>query len=121
MCKLWACFIANIVSSYLTVSVGFFLLLKLAYRKRTYGEHFLFALHLHSAWFLALLVVLLPLPWWLGALLAGYLLVYSVAALHAVYASTWWKTVLKGLAIGLAYVASLYAATRLIEVWAIVG
>ncbi|HEY0800285.1 MAG TPA: DUF3667 domain-containing protein [Steroidobacteraceae bacterium] len=99
----------------------FALYLQLAYRKRTYGEHFLFALHVHSFWFLVLLVLLLPMPGWIELLLKAYLFVYSVAALHAVYTSAWWKTVLKGLVVGLAYAASLSVATTLITVWAIVG
>jgi hypothetical protein len=39
--------------------------------------------------------------------------VYSVVALHAVYASAWWATVLKGLLIGFAYAVSLLMATIL--------
>jgi hypothetical protein len=94
--------------------------LKLAYWKRTYGEHFLFALHLHSFWFLVLLVLLLPLPEWIRMLVQAYLIVYSVAALHAVYVSAWWRTVLKGLLIGLAYAASLLMTTTLIAIWAVI-
>jgi hypothetical protein len=94
--------------------------LQLAYFKRTYGEHFLFALHLHSFWFLVLLVLLLPLPEWIRMLVQAYLIVYSVAALHAVYVSAWWRTVLKGLLIGLAYAASLLMTTTLIAIWAVI-
>jgi hypothetical protein len=107
-------------------SAVFFLLplfafyLQLAYRKRAYGEHFLFALHLHSFWFLVLLVLLLPMPQWIHVLLLAYLVVYSLAALHAVYGSSWWKTALKTLGLSLAYFTSLYITTMLIEVWTIV-
>jgi hypothetical protein len=94
--------------------------LQLAFFKRTYGEHFLFALHVHSFWFLGLLVLMLPLPEWIRVLVEAYLIVYSVMALHAVYASAWWATVLKGLLIGLAYAASLLMATTLIGIWAII-
>lgn len=93
--------------------------LQVAYFKRTYGEHFLFALHLHSFWFLGLLVLLLPLPEWIRILVAAYLVVYSLMALNAVYFSAWWATVLKGLMIGVAYAASLLVATVLMGVWAI--
>jgi hypothetical protein len=95
--------------------------LQLAYFKRTYGEHFLFALHVHSFWFLGLLVLLLPLPGWIRMLVESYLVVNSVIALHAVYASAWWATVLKGLLIGLAYAASLLMATILMGIWAMIG
>jgi hypothetical protein len=94
--------------------------LQLAYFRRAYGEHFLFALHVHSFWFLVLMVLLLPTPGWIRLPLAGYLFVYSVMALHAVYRSPWWKTVLKGLAIGVAYITSLIMATSLVAIWTII-
>jgi hypothetical protein len=94
--------------------------LQLAYLRRTYGEHFLFALHVHSFWFLVLLVLLLPLPEWIRMALQAYLFVYSVVALRAVYASAWWATVLKGLLIGCAYAVSLLMATVLIGVWTLI-
>jgi hypothetical protein len=95
--------------------------LQLTYFKRTYGEHFLFALHVHSLWFLGLLVLLLPLPGWIRMLVETYLIVNSVMALHAVYASAWWAAALKGLLIGFAYAASLLMATTIIGIWAIIG
>jgi hypothetical protein len=94
--------------------------LQLAYWRRTYGEHFLFALHLHSFWFLVLLVLLLPLPEWIRIPVQVYPIVYSVVALHSVYASAWWATAVKALLIGLAYAASLFSATTLIAIWALI-
>jgi hypothetical protein len=48
--------------------------------------------------------------------------VYSVVALHAVYRSAWWKTVLKGLAVGVADAASLLVTTIwLIPVWTVLA
>lgn len=94
--------------------------LELAYSRRTYGEHFLFALHVHSFWYLVLLVLLLPMPGWIYGLLQGYLFVYTVIALHAVYASSWWRTTAKALLLGAAYLASLGAVTMLIAIWALV-
>ena len=93
--------------------------LQVAYLKPTYGEHFLFALHLHSFWFLGLLVLLLPLPEWIRISLQAYLIVYSLMALNAVYSSAWWATVLKGLLIGVAYAVSLLVATILMGILAI--
>jgi uncharacterized protein DUF3667 len=84
--------------------------LQLAYFRRTYGEHFLFALHVHSFWFLALILLFLPMPALIREVLVGCLVVYTVVALHAVYDSAWWKTVLKALVIGAAYLASLMVA-----------
>jgi hypothetical protein len=95
----------------------FALYLKLAYWRRTYGEHFLFAMHLHSFWFLMLMLLMLPIPDWSRKLVEGYMFVYSVMALHAVYHSAWWKTLLKGMAIGVAYLTSLFVATVTIAIW----
>lgn len=61
-------------------------LMKLLYldRRRSYGEHFVFSLHLHSAWYLLLVSgLLLPEPVDLLPLLA--LPVYAVLALRAVH------------------------------------
>jgi hypothetical protein len=95
--------------------------LQLAYVRRTYGEHFLFALHVDSFWFLVLLVLLLPWPWWIQIVLQVYMVFYTLFALHRVYASPWWQTVLKGLAVGAAYGAALSVATLLIAVWTLVA
>jgi hypothetical protein len=94
--------------------------LQLAYLKRRYGEHFLFALHVHSFWFLVLLLLLLPMPQWLEWVLELYLFVYSVTALHAVYGSAWWSSVLKGLVLAVAYVATLSMVATVMAVWALV-
>jgi len=99
----------------------FALFLKLAYRRRTYGEHFLFALNVHSFWFLVLMVLMLPIPEWVRIPLAGYLLVYTVIALHTVYRSAWWMTVLKGMAISAAHIASLILATTAMAIWAVIA
>jgi hypothetical protein len=98
----------------------FALYLQLAYYQRTYGEHFLFALHVHSFWFLVLLVLLIPWPGWLQLLLTAYMAVYGIAALHVVYASSWVKSLFKGLAIGAAYSVSLVVATYIMAIWAFV-
>ncbi len=47
----------------------FALWLKFTYRERTYGEHLVFALHLHSLWFLWLLLLLPPISDWVKAIL----------------------------------------------------
>ena len=93
--------------------------LKLAFWKRTYGEHFLFALHVHSFYFLLLLLLLLPLPAWAQSSLLAYLVIYSVMALHAVYRSGWLRTALTALLVGAAYVMSLLAAMIVITLVAI--
>ena len=74
-------------------------------------------MHVHSFWFLVLMLLMLSIPAWAGVLVEGYLIVYTVMALHAVYRSAWWKTVLKGMVIGAAYLASLFVATVTIVIW----
>jgi hypothetical protein len=98
----------------------FALILQLAFLKRTYGEHFLFALHVHSFWFLLMLALIPSPPGWIQLLVLGFLVIYSFMALHAVYRASWLLTILKGAAITVAYIASLLLATTLIVVWAII-
>jgi hypothetical protein len=94
--------------------------LQLAFMKRTYGEHFLFALHVHSVWFLVLLLLLIPLPLWAQRVLQAYLVIYSVAALHAVYRGSWRRTACAAVLIGSAYAVSLVVAIVLISFGALV-
>jgi hypothetical protein len=109
------------------ISTAIFLLLpvfafylQLAYFRRRYGEHFLFALHVHSFWFLVLLVRLLPMPPWLQWALELYLFVYTVIALHVVYGSAWWSSVLKGLAVAAAYIVTLGTAAVVLAIGSLV-
>jgi hypothetical protein len=97
----------------------FALYLKAAYVRRTYGEHFLFALHVHSLWFLVLLLTLAPLPQFLQVVLLAYLLVFSFLSLQRVYGGPLWQTLLKGIGVGSAYLASLLATTAILGLWAI--
>ena len=60
---------------------------------------------------------MLPITDWSRMLVEGYLFVRSVTAIHAVYQSAWWKTVLKGTVIGVDYFASLFVATVAIAIW----
>jgi Protein of unknown function (DUF3667) len=95
-------------------------LLQVAFMKRMYGEHFLFALHIHSFWFLVLLAMLLPLPVWAQLPLQAYIVIYGVIALRVMYRATWLQTVLKAAFIGSFYVASLSLAIVLITFGALV-
>jgi len=97
----------------------FALWLQIAYRKRTYGEHFLFALHLHSLWFLVLLLALPPIPDWFEAVLLLYLLGFTGLSLQRVYGGPVWQTVVKGLLVGVAYLACLVVATSVLGIAAI--
>ena len=83
-------------------------LLMLAYRSRRmgYGTHFVFSLHMHSFWFLALIVI-----WRLPgvALLTGVLalVAHGVWTLHRVYRGRWWATLARAVLVLLAYLVAL--------------
>jgi hypothetical protein len=88
----------------------FALLLKAVYlnRRRYYGEHLVFSLHLHAFWFFALLVfALVPSavsPWVALAMPA-----YAVFALGRVYGGRWWAVALRSLALRSLALSLLYA------------
>jgi hypothetical protein len=70
-------------------------LLKLLFWRQTYGAHFVFAMHLHAAWYGMLLIgVLLP---WAGVGFAMWLWssLYPVIALKRVHAASWLTTGLR--------------------------
>ncbi|MFN4115453.1 MAG: DUF3667 domain-containing protein [Inhella sp.] len=80
------------------LSLPFFAgLLKLLYWRQAYGTHFVFAMHLHAAWYAMLLLATLT-PW---ALLHGLLWlwsnVYPLLALKRVHTASWAGTLLRGL------------------------
>jgi len=71
-------------------------LLKLLFWRQPYGAHFVFAMHLHAAWYGMLLIAVL-LPW--GAVawaVWAWSNIYPVVALKRVHAASWWTTVLRG-------------------------
>jgi hypothetical protein len=80
-------------------------LLALAYRNRRmyYGEHLVFALHVHSFWFLLALPLSLLLPDSLGGVFPAVAVGYGMWALHRVYRGRLWATALRGLAITTVY------------------
>ncbi|HEX4584748.1 MAG TPA: DUF3667 domain-containing protein [Burkholderiaceae bacterium] len=79
-------------------------LLALAYRNRhlNYGEHLVFALHVHSFWFLLALATGL-LPESVGAWFPAIAAIYGTWALHRVYRGRWWTTVLRAFAVTTSY------------------
>ncbi len=99
----------------------FALLLKLAYLKRgmVYGEHLVFSLHVHAAWFvLVLLMVYLPETLALLAFLA--LPIYTVMAMRRVYGGGWLATTGNALAVALPYaLATLCVVVMLVLIVAL--
>lgn len=70
-------------------------LLKLLFWRQPYGAHFVFAMHLHAAWYGMLLLTVL-LPWGFVAFAAwAWSNIYPVIALKRVHAASWWTTVLR--------------------------
>ncbi len=82
-------------------------LLKLLFWRQTYGAHFVFAMHLHAAWYAMLLIATL-LPW-VGVGFAVWLWsnVYPVLALKRVHAASWWTTLLRAAVLALAHLTLL--------------
>lgn len=86
-------------------------LLQLAYAGRgmTYGEHFVFSMHLHAFWFLAgILLVLLPDG--LAELGELGVVVYGVWAMRETYGGGWWSTAWRALLVSLLYAIVLALA-----------
>ena len=93
----------------------FAMLLALVYRRRPffYGEHLVFALHLHSFWFfLGLLLILVPKGIADWAILP-YLL-YGFWAMHRVYGGRWRPTIARGLLVSVLYLLCLGAGAGLL-------
>jgi hypothetical protein len=84
----------------------------LAYRgrRRTYGEHFVFSLHLHAFWFFALLAMAL-LPKDGSDLVVLAVPVYGVIAMRRVYEGGWLATIARATLVSLLYGCALVAAT----------
>lgn len=87
-------------------------LMMLAYRRRrlTYGEHFVFSLHLHAFWFLALLAITL-VPDSVGSVLQLGVPVYGVWAMRETYGGRWLPTIARALLVSVLYVAVLTLAS----------
>jgi hypothetical protein len=100
----------------------FALLLALAYRNRRmyYGEHLVFALHLHSFWFLlGALFLLLPGDWVLP--LVPWCVLYCFWALHRVYGGRWAATLARGLVVMTSYGLVVGFGTALLTILLLAG
>lgn len=88
-----------------------------AYRQRHmyYGEHLVFALHLHSFWFL-LAIASVWLPEAATAFLPLLFVGYGIWALQRVYGGRWWATLLRATAITTAYALIIGLGTAALAV-----
>ena len=87
---------------------------KLVYRSRglVYGEHLVFALHLHTFWLLAVAaLVLLPsaTPGLIGLALLLAIPLYALLAMRRVYGGRWWPRLLRS-----AFLSLMYAMLMLV-------
>jgi hypothetical protein len=91
-------------------------IMMLAYRSRkmTYGEHFVFSLHLHAFWFLALMVVQL-VPNSIGSVVQLAVPVYGTWAMHEAYGGRWLPTILRALVASVAYAVVLLVAMSVLS------
>lgn len=89
----------------------------LAYRSRrmTYGEHFVFSLHLHAFWFLAGLL-LVALPGAISDLFQLAVMAYGVWAMHETYGGRWWATIMRALFVIVLYSIVLTAAITILAI-----
>ena len=78
-------------------------------RRMNYGAHFVFGLHTHSLWFLALVPIAF-LPRGLGLFAMLLLPAYALVALHRVYEGSWPETLLRGVCVVVLYDAALVVA-----------
>jgi hypothetical protein len=100
----------------------FALLHKLAYlRSRLYyTEHLVYALHVHSFWFAALAVALIPIDV-LPAAMACVVPLYTLLAARRVYGGGWWATLWRAGLVSCLYLIVLSVALAVVLLWAFLG
>jgi Protein of unknown function (DUF3667) len=102
-------FMSRLAQSMFFLLPAFALLLKLAYRKRFYVHHVIFALYEHSVVFLLVAALALPavmgvpsVSEWLDVLLLT-VPIHLVVAMHRFYGESWIRTTAKSVAVLVAY------------------
>jgi Protein of unknown function (DUF3667) len=97
----------------------FALLHKLVYWRRhmRYTEHLVYGLHVHSFWFAALMLALLPVPG-VPQAMAVVVPLYTLVAAHRVYGGGWFGTLLRATLVALLYLIILSLALGVVLVWA---
>ena len=89
-------------------------------RELRYTEHLVFALHLHSFWFLCLALMVLPWPP-LQVLCVALMAGYTLLAGRRVYGGLWWQRLLRAVALTLMYMALLAVAVPMAWLLALVA
>jgi Protein of unknown function (DUF3667) len=100
---------------------SFALWLKLVYlnRRLRYTEHLVFALHLHTFWFLALLLTLLGQDL-LTAFAIMALPAYALLAMKRAYAGRWWPLLVRAALVSLLYGVTMTFAVVGLVLWTLV-
>lgn len=85
-----------------------------------YAEHLVFALHVHVAWFVLLLLTLPGLPWLSGPALMAMPL-YHLLAARRVYRKGWWGTLWRAAFVAAAYGLTLGLALAVVTLGTLLG
>ena len=112
-------FVANLGAALFVVLPSFALWLKLVYwnRRLQYTEHLVFALHVHTFWFLMIALAMAPWGWVTGLAMAA-VPVYAWLAMGRVYGGRRWPRLLRAAVVSGLYVVTLSFAMVGVGVWA---
>jgi hypothetical protein len=115
-------FVGNLGGAMFVLLPSFALWLLWVYRNRRlrYTEHLVFALHVHSFWFLAMVLTFTGMPW-LARAAAMAIPVYTFMAMKRVYGGRWWPRLLRGAVVSLLYGVVLGVALALVGVWSLLA
>jgi hypothetical protein len=111
-------FVGNVGAAMFLLLPGFALWMKLVYWNRhlRYTEHLVFALHVHTFWFLAMALAMPDLGW-LKALALTAVPVYTLLAMRRVYGGRWWPRLLRAGMVSLLYLVMLLLVLLLVALW----
>jgi Protein of unknown function (DUF3667) len=122
---------SNIGGAMFLLLPSFALWLKLVYcgRRLRYTEHLVFALHMHTFWFVAIALAggLALLSPWLWSQLSGApavvacaVPIYTFVAMRRVYGGRWWPRLLRAGTVMFLYLLTLGATLVLVALWTLV-
>ena len=112
-------FVAHLGAALFVVLPSFALWLKLVYWNRhlRYTEHLVYALHLHTFWFL--MIALAMAPWgWMSGLAMAAVPVYAWLSMGRVYGGRRWPRLWRAGVVSGLYMVTLALATMGVGVWA---
>ncbi len=115
-------FLSNLGGAMFLLLPSFALALKLVYwnRRLHYTEHLVFALHVHSFWFIAMILPMLQTDW-LAALAMGAVPVYTWLAVRRVYGGRWWPRLLRAGLVSMIYLVVLGLAMVAVGLWTLLS